>query len=251
MTTFKWLAIVLFEPHDNTVHQGPVCLFPACARAVRDKGLIRAVSLSTLSVRYRRPKIHPKRPIVPFPRPPASRGCSTIFFTMPRSTGFAVLRESLLHSLLETVARPFDGHESVNRAYVPPVIRFPFDRTPVYRVGHTQIQLQEQVQAKALQELMTQMTDQCFNRCAKTSGGERLASGEQGCLAMCMDRYEWDPASKSSNHVASFLIQWSFLCRYSYDHLAVCRCPNLLRLLQMMLNMSRLFHPAYSWQTPV
>lgn len=48
--------------------------------------------------------------------------------------------------------------------------------------------LQEQVQAKALQELMTQMTDQCFNRCAKTSGGERLTSSEQGCLAQCMDR---------------------------------------------------------------
>eukprot|EP00903_Cladosiphon_okamuranus_P018360 g16891.t1 len=50
-------------------------------------------------------------------------------------------------------------------------------------------QLQEQVQAKALQELMTQMTDQCFKRCAKTSGGERLTSSEQSCLAMCMDRY--------------------------------------------------------------
>lgn len=50
------------------------------------------------------------------------------------------------------------------------------------------VQLQEQVQAKALQELMTQMTDQCFNKCAKTSGGERLTSSEQGCLAMCMDR---------------------------------------------------------------
>ncbi|CAM9313371.1 unnamed protein product [Scytosiphon promiscuus] len=48
--------------------------------------------------------------------------------------------------------------------------------------------LQEQVQAKALQELMTQMTDQCFNKCAKTSG-ERISSSEQGCLAMCMDRY--------------------------------------------------------------
>ncbi|CAB1114097.1 unnamed protein product [Ectocarpus sp. 4 AP-2014] len=50
-------------------------------------------------------------------------------------------------------------------------------------------QLQEQVQAKALQELMTQMTDQCFNRCAKTSSGDRINSSEQGCLAMCMDRY--------------------------------------------------------------
>ncbi|CAM9425784.1 unnamed protein product [Ectocarpus sp. 12 AP-2014] len=50
-------------------------------------------------------------------------------------------------------------------------------------------QLQEQVQAKALQELMTQMTDQCFNRCAKTSSGDRISSSEQGCLAMCMDRY--------------------------------------------------------------
>ncbi len=50
-------------------------------------------------------------------------------------------------------------------------------------------QLQEQVQAKALQELMQQMTDQCFNRCAKTSGGERMTSSEQGCLAMCMDRW--------------------------------------------------------------
>ncbi|CAN0550577.1 unnamed protein product, partial [Ectocarpus sp. 12 AP-2014] len=48
--------------------------------------------------------------------------------------------------------------------------------------------LQEQVQAKALQELMTQMTDQCFNRCAKTSSGDRISSSEQGCLAMCMDR---------------------------------------------------------------
>ncbi|CAN0478994.1 unnamed protein product [Ascophyllum nodosum] len=49
-------------------------------------------------------------------------------------------------------------------------------------------QVQEQVQAKAMQELMTQMTDQCFNRCAKTSSGDRLTSSEQGCLAMCMDR---------------------------------------------------------------
>ncbi|CAN0299387.1 unnamed protein product [Scytosiphon promiscuus] len=31
------------------------------------------------------------------------------------------------------------------------------------------------------------MTDQCFNKCAKTSG-ERISSSEQGCLAMCMDR---------------------------------------------------------------
>ena len=51
-------------------------------------------------------------------------------------------------------------------------------------------QLQEQVQAKALQELMTQMTDQCFTRCAKTASGDRLNSSEQGCMAMCMDRYD-------------------------------------------------------------
>lgn len=55
--------------------------------------------------------------------------------------------------------------------------------------------MQQQVQAKALQELMTQMTDQCFNRCAKTSGGERLASSEQSCLALCMDRYVIRPVA--------------------------------------------------------
>ena len=50
-------------------------------------------------------------------------------------------------------------------------------------------QLQQEMAVKQVQELATKMTEKCFERCAKTSSGDRLSSSEQSCLALCMDRY--------------------------------------------------------------
>ncbi|CAM9418470.1 unnamed protein product, partial [Choristocarpus tenellus] len=51
------------------------------------------------------------------------------------------------------------------------------------------LQLQQELQAQAMQEMVQKMTEQCFNKCAKPNRGDRLDSSEQSCLAMCMDRY--------------------------------------------------------------
>ncbi|CAM9863347.1 unnamed protein product [Discosporangium mesarthrocarpum] len=49
--------------------------------------------------------------------------------------------------------------------------------------------LQQELQAQAMQDMVTKMTEQCFQKCAKPNRGDRLDSSEQSCLAMCMDRY--------------------------------------------------------------
>jgi len=49
-------------------------------------------------------------------------------------------------------------------------------------------QVQQQVALAQMQELLTKVTDKCFKKCV-SSPGTSLGSGEQGCLAKCMDRY--------------------------------------------------------------
>ncbi|CAM9389486.1 unnamed protein product [Phaeothamnion confervicola] len=49
-------------------------------------------------------------------------------------------------------------------------------------------QMQQETQQRAVQELAQSLTVKCFKKCIKTRG-ERLDTGEQECLAMCMDRY--------------------------------------------------------------
>jgi len=49
-------------------------------------------------------------------------------------------------------------------------------------------QVQQQVAIAQMQELLGKVTDKCFKKCI-SSPGSSLGSGEQKCLAMCMDRY--------------------------------------------------------------
>eukprot|EP00093_Oithona_nana_P013446 13446.XXX_882547_882131_1 [CDS] Oithona nana genome sequencing. len=48
--------------------------------------------------------------------------------------------------------------------------------------------VQAQVALAQMQELLTKTTDKCFKKCV-SSPSSSLGSGEQRCLAMCMDRY--------------------------------------------------------------
>mmetsp|Transcript_5114 Transcript_5114/g.10618 ORF Transcript_5114/g.10618 Transcript_5114/m.10618 type:complete len:83 (+) Transcript_5114:452-700(+) len=49
-------------------------------------------------------------------------------------------------------------------------------------------QVRGEVQAAALQELFTKISEKCFIKCVPKPGS-KLSSSEQKCLAMCMDRY--------------------------------------------------------------
>lgn len=48
--------------------------------------------------------------------------------------------------------------------------------------------VQQQVQAAALQELMQKVTSTCFKKCV-TNPSSKLGSSEQSCIARCQDRY--------------------------------------------------------------
>ncbi|KAG5179040.1 Tim10/DDP family zinc finger-domain-containing protein [Tribonema minus] len=50
-------------------------------------------------------------------------------------------------------------------------------------------QTRMQAEQASMQELLSKLTSTCFTKCAKPSKGDRLDSGEQSCLALCMDRY--------------------------------------------------------------
>ena len=51
-------------------------------------------------------------------------------------------------------------------------------------------QVRGEVQAAALQELFTKISEKCFEKCIASKPGSELSSGNQKCLAMCMDRYK-------------------------------------------------------------
>lgn len=48
-------------------------------------------------------------------------------------------------------------------------------------------QVKQQIALANAQELLTKMTEKCFKKCVNRPGTE-LDSGEQKCIAMCMDR---------------------------------------------------------------
>mmetsp|Transcript_5201 Transcript_5201/g.7960 ORF Transcript_5201/g.7960 Transcript_5201/m.7960 type:complete len:83 (+) Transcript_5201:766-1014(+) len=49
-------------------------------------------------------------------------------------------------------------------------------------------QVRSEVQTAALQEMFTKISEKCFTKCV-SKPSTSLGSGEQKCLAMCMDRY--------------------------------------------------------------
>ena len=48
--------------------------------------------------------------------------------------------------------------------------------------------VRSEVQQQTLQDLLTKISEQCFDTCV-TKPGSKLSNGESKCLAMCMDRY--------------------------------------------------------------
>ncbi|XP_035701205.1 mitochondrial import inner membrane translocase subunit Tim13-like [Folsomia candida] len=59
-------------------------------------------------------------------------------------------------------------------------------------------QVKAQIAIVNAQELISKMTDKCFKKCI-VKPGSSLDSGEQKCIAMCMDRYmdSWNAVSKA------------------------------------------------------
>jgi len=59
-------------------------------------------------------------------------------------------------------------------------------------------QVRAQIALVNAQELISKMTDKCFKKCI-VKPGSTLDSGEQKCIAMCMDRYmdAWNTVSKA------------------------------------------------------
>jgi len=59
-------------------------------------------------------------------------------------------------------------------------------------------QVKQQIAVVNAQELLTKMTQKCFAKCVNKPGTS-LDSGEQKCVAMCMDRYmdAWNVVSRS------------------------------------------------------
>jgi len=59
-------------------------------------------------------------------------------------------------------------------------------------------QVKQQIALVNAQELLTKMTEKCFQKCVTRPGGS-LDGGEQKCLAMCMDRYmdSWNVVSRA------------------------------------------------------
>jgi len=59
-------------------------------------------------------------------------------------------------------------------------------------------QVKQQIAVVNAQELLTKMTQKCFTKCI-IKPGSSLDSGEQKCVAMCMDRYmdAWNVVSRA------------------------------------------------------
>jgi len=59
-------------------------------------------------------------------------------------------------------------------------------------------QVKQQIAVANAQELLTKMTEKCFKKCV-VKPGSSLDSGEQKCIAMCMDRYmdSWNVVSRA------------------------------------------------------
>ncbi|XP_004523520.1 mitochondrial import inner membrane translocase subunit Tim13-like [Ceratitis capitata] len=49
-------------------------------------------------------------------------------------------------------------------------------------------QVKQQIAVANAQELLTKMTEKCFNKCI-SKPGLQLDSSEQKCISMCMDRF--------------------------------------------------------------
>ncbi|PAA68494.1 hypothetical protein BOX15_Mlig019025g1, partial [Macrostomum lignano] len=58
-------------------------------------------------------------------------------------------------------------------------------------------QLQQQTALNLIQSLVNTSTEKCFEKCVPSPGGE-LATSEQKCVSMCLDRYveTWNIVSK-------------------------------------------------------
>ena len=55
-------------------------------------------------------------------------------------------------------------------------------------INDAKMQVQGQLAAQYIQEVMQKTTDKCFTRCV-VKPGARLDDSEKLCLAICMDRY--------------------------------------------------------------
>lgn len=59
-------------------------------------------------------------------------------------------------------------------------------------------QVKQQIAVANAQELLTKISEKCFNKCV-AKPGTSLDGSEQKCIAMCMDRYmdSWNLVSRT------------------------------------------------------
>ncbi|XP_037812287.1 mitochondrial import inner membrane translocase subunit Tim13 [Lucilia sericata] len=64
--------------------------------------------------------------------------------------------------------------------------------------GELMDQVKQQIAVANAQELLTKMTEKCFNKCINKPGVS-LDSSEQKCISMCMDRFmdSWNLVSRT------------------------------------------------------
>ncbi|KAM7346379.1 mitochondrial import inner membrane translocase subunit Tim13-like [Cochliomyia hominivorax] len=64
--------------------------------------------------------------------------------------------------------------------------------------GELMDQVKQQIAIANAQELLTKMTEKCFNKCINKPG-HSLDSSEQKCISMCMDRFmdSWNLVSRT------------------------------------------------------
>ncbi|XP_073830676.1 mitochondrial import inner membrane translocase subunit Tim13-like [Musca autumnalis] len=64
--------------------------------------------------------------------------------------------------------------------------------------GELMEQVKQQIAVANAQELLTKMTEKCFNKCINKPGTS-LDSSEQKCISMCMDRFmdSWNLVSRT------------------------------------------------------
>jgi len=55
-------------------------------------------------------------------------------------------------------------------------------------IDSAKMQVQGQMAAQYIQEVMQKITDKCFHKCV-TKPGPKLDDSEKVCMAKCMDRY--------------------------------------------------------------
>mmetsp|Transcript_7138 Transcript_7138/g.12516 ORF Transcript_7138/g.12516 Transcript_7138/m.12516 type:complete len:81 (-) Transcript_7138:48-290(-) len=51
-------------------------------------------------------------------------------------------------------------------------------------------QVRNEMQAAAMQQMFTTISEKCFQKCVASRPGSELTGTQQKCLAMCMDRYQ-------------------------------------------------------------